>query len=131
MITHLEPDLLECEVRWALESITTNKASGGDGTPAEPFHILKEDAVKVLHSVCQQFGKLNSGHRTEKVSFHSNPEQCSNYWTIALISHASKVFSKFSKLDFNRMWTNNFQIFKLDLEKADEPEIILPTSTGS
>ena len=84
---------------------------------------------------CTQFviklGKISSGHRTEKVSFHSNPEQCSNYWTIALISHASKVFSKFSKLDFNRMWTNNFQIFKLDLEKADEPEIILPTSTGS
>ena len=83
---------------------------------------------------CTQYviklGKI-SGHRTEKVSFHSNPKQCSNYQTIVLISHASKVFSKFSKLDFNRMWTNNFQIINLDLEKAEEPEIILTTSTGS
>ena len=63
-ITHLEPDILECEVKWALRSIITNKASGGDGIPVELFQILKEDAVKVLHSICQQTGKLNSGHRT-------------------------------------------------------------------
>ena len=69
MITHLEPDILECEVKWALESITTNKASGGDGIPVELFQILKDDAVKVLHSICQQFGKFNSSHRTRKGQF--------------------------------------------------------------
>ena len=69
VITHLEPEFLECEVKWALESITTNKASGGDGIPVELFQILKDDAVKVLHSICQQFGKLSSGHRTRKAQF--------------------------------------------------------------
>ena len=69
VITHLEPDILECEVKWALESITMNKASGGDGIPVELFQILKDDAVKVLHSICQQFGKLSSGHRTGKDQF--------------------------------------------------------------
>ena len=64
MITHLEPDILECEVKWALGSITTNKTSGGDGIPVELFQILEDDAVKVLHSVCSKFGKLSSGHRT-------------------------------------------------------------------
>ena len=76
MITHLEPDILECEVKWALESITTNKASGDDEIPVELFQILKDDAVKVLHSICQQIGK-NSAVATglEKVSFHSNPKE--------------------------------------------------------
>ena len=69
VITNLEPDILECEVKWALESITTNKASGGDGIPVELFQILEDDAVKVLHSICQQFGKLSSGHRTGKDQF--------------------------------------------------------------
>ena len=69
VITHLEPDILECEVRWALGSITMNKASRGDGIPVELFQILKDDAVKVLHSICQQFGKLSSGHRTGKDQF--------------------------------------------------------------
>ena len=64
MITHLEPDILEWEVKWALGSITMNKASGGDGIPVELFQILKDDAVKVLHSICSKFGKLSSGHRT-------------------------------------------------------------------
>ena len=68
VITYLEPDVLECEVKWALESITTNKASGGDGISLELFQILKDDAVKVLHSICQ-FGKLSSGHRTGKGQF--------------------------------------------------------------
>ena len=67
MITHL--DILECEVKWALESITTNKASGGDGIPAELFQILEDDAVKVLHSICSKFGKLSNGHRTGKDRF--------------------------------------------------------------
>ena len=69
VITHLEPDILEYEVKWALESIATNKASGGDGIPVELFQILKDDAAKVLHSICQQFGKLSSGHRTGKGQF--------------------------------------------------------------
>ena len=76
VITHLEPDILECEVKWALESITMNKASGGDRIPVELFQILKDDAVKVLHSICQQNLK-NSAVATglEKVSFHSNPKE--------------------------------------------------------
>ena len=69
VITHIEPDILECEVKWALESITMNKASGGDGIPVELFQILKDDAVKVLHSICSKFGKLSSGHRTGKGHF--------------------------------------------------------------
>ena len=69
MITDLEPDILECEVKWALESITTNKASGGDGIPVELIQILKDDAVKVLHSICQQIWKTHSGHRTGKGQF--------------------------------------------------------------
>ena len=69
VITHLEPDILECEVKWALESITMNKASGGDGIPVELFQILKDDAVKVLPSICQQIGKLSSSHRTGKGQF--------------------------------------------------------------
>ena len=69
VITDLEPDILECEVQWALESITTNEASGGDGIPLELFQILKEDAVKVLHSICQQIWKISSGHRTGKGQF--------------------------------------------------------------
>ena len=69
VITHLEPDILECDVKWALESITMNKAGGGDGIPVELFQILKDDAVKVQHSICQQFGKLSGGHRTGKDQF--------------------------------------------------------------
>ena len=69
VITNLEPDILECEVRWALESITMNKASGGDGIPIELFQILKDNAVKVLHSIASKFGKLSSGHRTRKGQF--------------------------------------------------------------
>ena len=96
VITHLDPDILECKVKWALESITMNKASGGDGISIELSQILKDDAVKVLHSIASKFGKLSSAHRLEKVSFHSNPKErqcqkCSNYHTIALISYTSKV----------------------------------------
>ena len=96
VITHLEPDILECEVKWALESITTNKTSGGDGIPVELFQILKDDAVKVLHSTCQQIWKTAVATGLEKISFHSNPKEGQsqrmfNYCTISLISHASKV----------------------------------------
>ena len=99
MITHLEPDILECEVEWALGSITTNKASGGDGIPVELFQILKDDAVKVLHSTHQQVGKTALATGREKSVFilipkKGNAKECSNYHTIALISHASKVMLK-------------------------------------
>ena len=78
VIAHLGPDILECKVKWALGSTTMNKASGGDGIPAELFQILKDGAAKALHSICYQFGKLSSGHRTGKVHFHSNlkEKQC-------------------------------------------------------
>ena len=100
MITNLEPDILESEVKWALESITTNKASGGDGIPAELFQILKDDAVIVLHSICQQTWKTNQWSQDWKRSVFisipkkGNAKECSNYCTIALISHASKVMLK-------------------------------------
>jgi len=100
VITYLEPDILECEVKWSLESITMNKASGGDGIPVELFQILKDDAVKVLHSLCQQIWKTQQWPQDWKRSdFILNPKkgnakECSNYHTIALISHASKVMFK-------------------------------------
>ena len=75
MITHLEPDILKREVKWALRNIIMNKASGGDGIPAELFQILKDDAVNMLHSIISKFGKVSSSHRLEKVSFHSNPKE--------------------------------------------------------
>ena len=75
VITHLEPDILECEVKWDIGSITTNKASGDDEIPVELFHILKDDAVKVLHAIYQQIWKLSSGHKTGKISFHYNPKE--------------------------------------------------------
>ena len=97
----------ECEVKWALESITTNKASGGDGIPVELFQILKDDAVKVLHSICQLIGKTQQWPQDWKRSVFipipkkGNAKECSNYRTTALISHASKVMSKFSKPGFS------------------------------
>ena len=100
MITHLEPDILKCEVKWALESITTNKASGGDGIPVELFQILNGDAVKVLHSICQQIWKTQQWPQDWKRSVFiaipkkGNAKECSNYRTIALISHTSKVTLK-------------------------------------
>ena len=100
MITHLEPDILECEVKWAIESITTNKASGGDEIPVEPFRILKDDAVKVLQSKCQQIWKTQQCPQDCKRSIFipipkkGNAKECSDYCTIALISHASKVMFK-------------------------------------
>ena len=99
MIAHLEPDILECKVKWALGSITMNKASGGDGIPGELFQILKDDAVKVLHSICQQIWKTAVATGLERSVFilipkKGNAKECSNYRTIALISHARKVMLK-------------------------------------
>ena len=98
--THLEPDILECEVKWALESITMNKSSGADGIPAELFQILKDDAVKVLHSICHQIWKTQQWLQDWKrsafipISKKGNAKEYSNYHTIAFISHASKVMLK-------------------------------------
>ena len=100
MITHLEPDILVCEVKWALGSITMNKASGGDGIPVELFQTLEDDAVKVLHSICQQIWKAQQWPLDWKssvfilISKKGNAKECSNYHTIALMSHASKVVLK-------------------------------------
>ena len=103
VITHLEPDILECEVKWALENIIMNKASGGDGIPVELFQILKDDAVKVLHSICQQMWTTQQWTQDWKRSvFIPIPKQgyakeCSNYHTIALTSHTSQVMLKILK----------------------------------
>ena len=135
MITHLEPDILECEVKWALGCITTNKASGGDGIPVELFQILKDDAVKVLHSTCQQIWNTQQWPQDWKRSvFIPNPKkgnakECSDYHTIALISHGSKVILKILQARLQQYV--NFQMFKLILEKAEEPEIKLSTCIGS
>ena len=100
MITHLEPDILECEVKWALRSITINKARGSNGIPVELFQILKDDAVKELHSICQQIWKTQQWPQHWKKSIFipipkkGNAKECSNYCTIALISHAVKVTLK-------------------------------------
>ena len=109
VITDLEPDILECEVKCALESITTNKASGGDGIPFELFQILKDDAVKVLHSICQQIWKTQQWPQDWKRSVFipipkkGNAQECSNYRTIALISHTSKVMLKILQASFSNM----------------------------
>ena len=108
VITHLEPDILECEVKWALENITMNKASGSDGVRVELFHILKDDAVKVLHSICQQIWKTQQWPQDWKRSVFmpipkkGNAKECLNYCTIALISHASKVMLNILQARFQR-----------------------------
>ena len=100
VITHLEPDILECEVKWALGSITANKARGGDGIPAELFQILKDNPVKMLHSICQQIWKTQQWPQDWKRSVFipipkkGNAKECSNYHTIAFISHTSKITLK-------------------------------------
>ena len=108
MIAHLESDILECEVKWVLGSITTRKTSGGDGIPAELFQILKHDPVKVLHSTCQQIWKTQQWPRDWKRSVFisipkkGNAKECSNYYTFALISHASKVMLKIFQVRFQQ-----------------------------
>ena len=124
VITNLEPGILECEVKWALGSITINKASGGDGIPVELYQILKDDAMKVLHSICQKMWKTQQWPQDWRRSVFipilkkGNAKECSNYLTIALISHASNVQNSPSQAS-----PMNFQMFKLVLEKAEEPEI--------
>ena len=109
MVTHLELDILECEVKWTLGNITTNRASGDDGIPAELFQILKDNVVKVLHSICQQIWKSQQWPQDWKRSVFipipkkGNAKECSNYYTIALISHASKVMLKILQAGFSNM----------------------------
>ena len=138
MVTHLEPGILECEVKWALRSITTNKVCKGDEIPADLFPIVKDDAVKVLHSICQQIWKTHQWPHDWKRSVFipipkkGNATECSNYRTTALISHASKVMLTIFQARFQQYVNQELSdIYKLDLEKAEEPEIKLPTSTGS
>ena len=139
MITPPRARHFECEVKWALESITKDKASGGNGIPAELFQILKDDAVKVLHSICQQTWETQQWQQDWKRSVFilipkkGNPKECSNYRTVALIAHASKVMLKIVQArlqQYLNLKYVNFQMFKLVLENAKEPEIKLLTSTG-
>ena len=108
MVTHLEPDILECEVKWALGSITTNKASGGDGIPAELFKILKDESVEILHLICQQIWNSQQWPQDWKrlvfipVPKKGNAKEHSNYHTVALILHASKVMLKILQARFQQ-----------------------------
>ena len=101
VITHLEPDILECKVKRALGSITMNKASGGDGIPVELFQILKDDAVKVLHSICHKFGKLSSGRRTGKGQIYSNPKERQCQRMFQLLYNCAHFIRKSFKLGFS------------------------------
>ena len=135
--THLEPDILECEVKWAFGGITTSKGSGGDEIPAELFQILKDDAVKVLHSVCQQIWKTQQGPQDWKRSVFipipkkGNAKECSNYCTVALISHTSKVKLKIPQAKLQQYMNHEIPDVQAGFRKGREPEIKLPTSTGS
>ena len=138
MITHLEPDILECTVKWALESITMNKVSGCDEIPVELFQILKDDAVKLLHSICQQIWKTQQWPQDWKRSVFipnpkkGNPKECSNYCAIVLISHASKVMLKI--LQARLQQHENCELPDVQAgfrKKAEETEIKWPVSAGS
>ena len=139
VITHLEPDsdILESEVKRALGSITTNKASGGDGIPVKLFQVLKDDAIKVLHSICQQIWKTQQWQQDWERSVFipipkkGNVNECSNYCTIALISHASKVMLQILQARLQQYVNHELPDVQVGLEKAEEPEVKLPTSAGS
>ena len=134
VITHLESDILELEVKWALGSITMNKASGSDGIPVKLFEILKDDAVKVLHSTCQQIWKTQQQSQDWKRSVFipipkkGNAKECSNYRTIALISHASKVMFKILQARLQQYVNCELLDVQAQFRWAEEPEIKLPTS---
>ena len=123
VVTQLEPDILECEVKWALRSISTNKASGGDGIPVELFQILKDDAVKMLHSICQQIGKTQQWPQDWKrsvfipISKKGNAKDFSDNCTIVLISHARKVKFKILQARLQQYMNRDLQMFKLVLER--------------
>ena len=137
MVTHQESDILECEVKWALGSITTNKASGGDGIPIELFQILKDDAVKVLYSIYEQIWNTQQWPQDWQRSVFipipkkGSAKECSNYCTFVLISHASRVVLKIHQTGLQQCVNQELQMYKLDLEKAEKPEIKLLTFIGS
>ena len=137
VITNLELDILACEVKWALGSITVNKASLSDGIPVELFQILKDDAVKVLHSVCQQTWKTNQWPQDWKrsvfipVQKKGNAKECSNYHTVALISHASKVMLKILQARLQQYVNRKLPDVQAGFKKAEELELKLPTSAES
>ena len=124
MITHLDPDILECKVKWALGSITMNKASGGYGIPVELFQILKDDAVKVLHSICQQIWKTEQWLLDWKMTVFNpvpkkgNTKECTNYCTIALISHASMVMLKILQAMLQQFVNDEFPDIQAGVRKG-------------
>ena len=129
VITHSEPDILECEFKWALGSITMNKARGGDGILGELFQILKDDAVKVLHSVCQLIWKTQQWPQDWKrsvfipISKKGNAKECSNYHTIALISHASKVMVRILQARLQQHGCDSWTIKKAERQRIDAFEL--------
>ena len=137
MIIHLEADILECEVKWTLESITTNKASRGDGIPVELFQILKDDAVKVLHSICQHIWKTHQWPQDWKSSVfipipkRGNAKECSSYCTIALISHASKVILKILQARLQQYVKHEFPDVQAGFRKGRGTTDQIATSAGS
>ena len=137
VITHIEPDILECEVKWPLGSITTNKASGGNGIPVELFQILKDGAVNVLHSICQQIWKTQQWPQDWKRSvFIPIPKKgkakvCSNYHTIALISNASKVMFKILQARLQQYMNRELPDVQVGFRKGKATRDKLPTSSGS
>ena len=137
VITCLEPDILEHKVKWSLGSITMSKANGADETPVELFQILKDDAVSVLHSICQQIWKTQQRPQDWKRSVFIpipkkvNAKECSNYCTIAFISHTSKVMLKILQARLQQYVNHEIPDVQAGFRKAEEPEIKLPTSAGS
>ena len=136
VITHLEPDILECEVKQALGSITTNKASGGDGIPVELFQILKDDAVKVLHLICQHWKTQQWPQDWKRSVFipipkKGNAKECSNYRTIALISDASKVMLKIIQARLRKFVNCELPDVQVGFRKGRGTKIKLPSSAGS
>ena len=137
VMTDLEADILECKVTWALGSITMNKASGGDEIPVELIQILKDDALEVLHAICQQILKTQQWPQDWKTSVFipipekDNAKECSNSCTVALISHASKVMLKSLQARLQQYMKHEFPDVQVDLEKAEEPVIKLAASVGS
>ena len=139
VMTHPEPDILECEVKWALGSITMNKVSGGDGIPVDPFQILKDDAVKVLNSICKQIWKTQQWPQDRNrsvfipISKKGNAKECSNYRTIALISHARKAMLKILPVRFQQYMNHELPDVQAGFRKGrvQEPKIKLPASIGS
>ena len=137
VVTHLEPDILECEVKCALGSSTMNKASGGDGIPAELFQILQNDAANVLHSLCQKIWKTQQWPQDWKRSIFNpipkrgNAKEYSNYHTVVLISYSNETMLKILQARLQQYVNQELPDVNLDLEKAKEPEIKSPTTAGS